>query len=141
MSRAWGVIGAILIIIVAGVVGYAIGHRNYTCPTTSSNQTMPPSNQTTPPAGGGTQSPSVNQIVVTMKNIAFNPQDVTINTGETIVWENDDNVDHHVVSNTGVFDSGVMTPGSSYSFTFSTAGTYAYHCSIHPSMTGTITVK
>jgi plastocyanin len=50
-------------------------------------------------------------------------------------------VAHHIVSNTGLFDSGTLAPGASYTFTFAAAGSYPYHCSIHPTMTGTITIN
>jgi len=49
-------------------------------------------------------------------------------------------VTHHLVSDTGVFDSGSLGPGASYTFTFAGAGSYPYHCSIHPTMVGTITI-
>lgn len=57
-----------------------------------------------------------------------------------ITWINKDSTPHHVVSDTGLFDSGNLNKGQTYNYTFYQAGNYSYHCSIHPSMTGTIFV-
>ena len=59
----------------------------------------------------------------------------------TVMWINKDSVTHHVVSDTGVFDSGDLATGQSYNYTFNQTGSFPYHCSIHPSMTGTIVVS
>jgi plastocyanin len=60
--------------------------------------------------------------------------------GTTVTWTNQDSTAHTVTANDGSFDSGPIQPGKSFSHTFSTAGTVAYHCKIHPSMTATVTV-
>jgi len=77
---------------------------------------------------------------VNIQNMAFSPSTLTVPVGTTVTWKNLDNVAHHVVSDTGAFDSGVLNNGQSFNFTFTKAGNYPYHCSIHPSMTGTIIV-
>ncbi len=78
---------------------------------------------------------------VTIANMAFSPSSLTVARGTTVTWTNNDGVSHTSTSNTGVWDTGTIQPGSSATFTFNTAGSYAYHCSIHPSMTGTIVVQ
>ena len=75
-----------------------------------------------------------------MKNFAFSPDSVEIKVGETVTWTNEDAAAHTVTGDGGV-DSGQLATGQTYSKTFDTAGTYAYHCSIHPAMTGTVVVK
>jgi plastocyanin len=60
--------------------------------------------------------------------------------GETVTWINDDSGRHTVTSKDGVFDSGMMGKGQSFSFTFDKAGEYSYHCEPHPSMVGTVVV-
>jgi plastocyanin len=74
---------------------------------------------------------------------AFVPQTVTIPVGRVITWRNDDTVDHTTTEDSGtpLWNSGNRTPGQTYSRTFGTVGTFTYHCSIHPSMTGTIVVQ
>jgi plastocyanin len=78
---------------------------------------------------------------VSIKNFAFNPPNATVAPGTTVTWVNNDQTAHTVTANDGAFDSGTLQPGQSYSFKFDKAGTYAYHCNIHPDMTATITVS
>lgn len=78
---------------------------------------------------------------VTIHNFAFGPQTVTIKAGTTMNWMNQDTEAHTVTSDTGAFNSPVLQPGASYSFTFAKAGTYSYHCTIHPFMTGKVVVS
>ena len=79
---------------------------------------------------------------VTIRNYMFQPSDLTISVGSTVTWTNEDSVPHKIVSDTGSeISSGVITTNNVYKHTFSQKGTYAYHCSIHPSMQGIITVE
>ena len=78
---------------------------------------------------------------VNISNFTFVPGTLTVNAGTTVTWTNSDSADHHVASDTGVFDGGVMSANSSYSFTFNNTGTFPYHCAIHTYMKGTIIVK
>ena len=68
---------------------------------------------------------------------------LTVPAGTRVTWTNQDTAPHTVTSDTGAFDSGIATSlsnGATFSFTFATAGSFAYHCEIHPSMKATITV-
>lgn len=66
---------------------------------------------------------------------------MSVKSGTTVTWTNDDSVAHTVTSDTGsVLNSSSIAPGQSFSFTFTTPGTYAYHCAIHPGMKATIVV-
>ena len=78
---------------------------------------------------------------VVIKNFAFDQTSVTIKAGESVTWTNQDSVTHHLVGDKGEFDSADLAAGATFTFTFKTAGTVAYHCSIHPSMTGTVVVQ
>ena len=90
---------------------------------------------------GGNPSTSGNTVEVSLKNLAFNPKEITIKAGTTVVWTNNDSVDHNVTSDTGLFNSGTLAPGDTFKFTFDQAGTYPYSCSFHvPNMVGTVTV-
>ncbi len=71
----------------------------------------------------------------------FSPKTVTINQGDTIKWTNDDKINHQLVANNGAFASAIIKPAGTYSFTFNTAGKINYHDALHPTLTGTITVK
>jgi plastocyanin len=78
---------------------------------------------------------------ITIQNFAFSPQTITVAPGTTVVWTNKDSVDHTVTSDTGAWpDSGNLATGQTFSHTFAKAGTYPYHCAIHPSMTAKVTV-
>jgi plastocyanin len=78
---------------------------------------------------------------VTIRNFAFGPSAVTVKPGTTVHWANRDSEAHTVTSDTGAFSSPVLQPNAGYSFTFTKPGTYAYHCTIHPFMTGTVVVS
>jgi len=96
------------------------------CSKSSSNEPV-----VTPPASN----------TVTIQSMAFSPSTITITAGSTVKWTNNDAIAHTVTSNTGAFDSGNMAAGATYSYTFSTAGTYNYHCTYHSGMTGTVMVN
>jgi len=70
----------------------------------------------------------------------FQPNTLTVAVGETVVWTNAGHANHTVTANDKPFDSGNLAPGQSFSWTASQPGTYAYFCSYHPWMTGTVTV-
>ena len=77
---------------------------------------------------------------VTIAGFAFSPKTVTVNVGDTVTWTNNDTVTHTATS-AGNFDTGSIGGGASKSVTFQKAGTFAYVCSIHSSMTGTVVVR
>jgi plastocyanin len=77
---------------------------------------------------------------VTIEDFDFDPPDVAIQPGDTVMWVNRGNTPHTVTSDDGLFDSEVLNPGESFMFTFPEAGTFSYHCEIHPFMTGSVTV-
>ncbi len=70
----------------------------------------------------------------------FSPEDLTINVGDTVTWTNDDDSPHTVTADDDQFNSGNMGEGAMWSYTFTEAGSYDYHCNYHGSMTGTVTV-
>lgn len=64
---------------------------------------------------------------VTMHDDYFSPQAITVNAGDTVVWTNEGTTDHTVNADNGLFNSGLIAPGGSFSETLSAGGTYAYH--------------
>jgi len=86
-------------------------------------------------------SPVMAKNAVTIQNMAFSPASLTVKVGDKVTWTNQDSVEHTATASNNSFDTGVIKPGQSGSNTFAKAGTYAYHCSIHPSMTATIIVQ
>ncbi len=104
-------------------------------------------------------SPGCSGACVTIQDFSFSPSAVTIKVGSAVTWTNNGPASHTTTSNTGVWDSGTLSPpsgaggygggsaGGTFQFTFNTPGTYPYHCKIHPpsigtyaGFTGTITV-
>jgi plastocyanin len=77
---------------------------------------------------------------VSIVDFAFQPASVEVAAGSTVTWTNSGAAPHTVTADNGAFDSGQLAPGASFSQTFDTAGTFTYHCEIHPQMTATITV-
>ena len=71
----------------------------------------------------------------------YSPDEVDVSVGDAVTWVNSDDAPHTVTANDASFDSGNMAPHQSYSFTFTKAATYEYHCIYHPWMTGEVTVK
>jgi plastocyanin len=72
---------------------------------------------------------------------AFSPADLTVDAGTTVTWRNTDGTSHTSTSDATGWNSATIPPGGQFSFTFATAGTFPYHCSIHPGMTGTVIVR
>lgn len=77
---------------------------------------------------------------VNIQGFAFSPGTLQVAAGTTVTWTNNDQVAHTVTADDGSFDSGDIPPGGTFSMTFDTPGTVAYHCKIHPNMTASITV-
>jgi plastocyanin len=77
---------------------------------------------------------------VSIQDFFFSPANVSVPAGTTVTWVNEGNVPHTVTSDDGQFDSGVLMPGDSYTVMFKGQGTITYHCAIHPSMTGSVSV-
>jgi plastocyanin len=79
--------------------------------------------------------------VVKIDNFTFSPATLTVAPGTTVTWTNDDDIPHTVVGKEKGFRSKPLDTGNEFSFTFATAGEYAYFCSLHPHMVGKIIVK
>ena len=95
------------------------------------------SDKITNSGGGGT--PAAN--AVNISGFAFSPGNLTVKAGTEVTWTNKDSAPHTVTSDDSKFaSSGNLSQNQTYKITFATAGIYAYHCTIHPSMTGTVTV-
>ena len=90
---------------------------------------------------------------LSIKNMAFSPRTITVTAGTRVTWKNADGTVHNVTSAnsikttariTGMFSSGSLSNGQSFSFKFKKKGTFFYECTIHASMTamhGKVIVK
>ncbi len=123
----------ILLILVGGGI-FAYRAITKTSANKATNNTASPSSSTSAPTQNVKDQ-------ISISNFAFQPSTLTVNTGTTVKFVNNDSVTHDVVANDNSFNSGRINPGASFSEVFTKAGTYQYHCSIHPSMHGTIIVQ
>ena len=81
------------------------------------------------------------EATIVMKNFDFSPMAITVAHGTTVVWKNNDGEPHTVVSLDGLFRSPALDQNDTFKFTFDKPGVYKYLCTIHPKMTGTVTVN
>jgi plastocyanin len=82
--------------------------------------------------------PVVHQVAI--RAMQFEPSTLEVSVGDTVVWTNEDLVPHTVTA-AGSFDSQSLTTKQTWSYTASKAGEYAYGCTFHPTMKGTLTVR
>jgi plastocyanin len=79
--------------------------------------------------------------VVRITNFTFASPSIIVKPGSTVTWVNDDDIPHTVTAVDKSFKSKVLDTGERFSVTFAKAGQFAYFCSLHPHMTGKVTVK
>jgi len=170
ISRTWyAIIGAAVLVAVlmAGCTGSPSGPVPVTTQATPAT-TSPPATPaattvvttttmaqtpaaTTPTVTTTTVAPTTPSpppgVAVTIQNFAFSPPSVTVPKGTTVTWTNQDSTPHTIVNDATstfalgkIFMSNQLGQDQKFSFTFNDAGTYAYHCGIHTSMHGTVTV-
>lgn len=95
----------------------------------------------TPAPGGQTASVSIPVDAEDLGNRAYVPADLEVAVGTTVTWTNTDSTSHTSTSNAPGWDSGIVAPGRTFTAELRTAGTFAYHCAIHPGMVGRVTVR
>jgi plastocyanin len=114
----------------------------YGCGGSSASPTTP----TPVPSGGGGGTTSTADVTITIVGMngsqSYSPAAATVKAGQTVSWRNADSVTHTATADRGGFDTGAIGPGGvSAPITMSSTGSFGYHCSIHPSMTGSLTVQ
>ena len=146
-SRRVGLTILLAVLATGGLLGVACG--------SSSNDNTPTPQKTAPPAAtstkaaGTTTAPQATAAgtaaaqgtSVTIKDFQFTPAAVTIKVGGAVTWTNDGPSTHDVTADDGSITSGSLATGKTYSHTFDTAGTFAYHCGIHPNMKAQVVVQ
>lgn len=134
----WVIIYLVIGLVVYGVIYYFFlakkGKYNYS--NVSSQQTPSVNQQTSP-----TNSAPVVKNSVQISNFSFSPATLTVKVGDIVTWINQDSMGHSATADDKSFDTGVLDQGKSGTSAFSKAGIYSYHCSVHPSMRGTIIVQ
>ncbi len=145
-GRALFVLLAFAAMIVLAACGGSTGGGSTPTPAQTGNTptTAPAGN--TPTATATSSGPTMAVSITSSGTFAFSPATITIKVGTTVTWTNNTSAPHTVTSDDGTtFDSGTSNPiaanGGTYSFTFTKAGTFTYHCQIHPFMKATVIVQ
>src|SRR5471030_2479357 len=102
--------------------------------------------QSTPVSPSPSASPSTVAVSIvsgaaTLTTTAYAPDTIAVSMGGTVTWTNNDVRTHTSTADGGTFSSGPMAQGATFSMTFPSAGSFPYHCTIHPGMVGTVTVQ
>lgn len=103
-----------------------------TDPTTVPAETTAPAESTTPDPNSPT--------TVDISNHAFNPAELNVTPGKTVRFVNNDTEPHTATADNGLFDTGVLQPGSSFDVFLDGSGRVTYHCELHPDMQGSVVV-
>ena len=85
-------------------------------------------------------TPATNVTQVTIANFAYAPSNIQVSVGATVSWTNQDSAPHTVTFKNGMKDSGWLRQGQSFSYTFTTPGTFDYYCTVHPTMVARVIV-
>ena len=121
-------ITVVVIIIIATGAWFIFGSNKQAQPINSMTQT-------------NTSQTPVTGTNITIQNFKYSPETITIKSGSSITWTNQDRVGHSATADDNSFDTGVLDQGQSKTITFSKPGTYAYHCNVHPMMKATVIVQ
>jgi plastocyanin len=122
MSFGRSTIGFSLLAVTLALAGSACGSSSPSAPTTSADVTI--------------------NMLGDRGNQSYTPNPATVRVGQTVAWQNTDSTAHDATQDGGRFATPTVNAGAtSTPITMSTAGTFTYHCTIHPGMVGTITVQ
>ena len=133
MKKAWGFI---LVVVVIGVIWY-MSTMKATAPAAPG--AIEPATETPSATAPSTEALS-GKVDLTIKDYKYSPSPIRVKKGTTITWTNQDLAKHTVTVDSGKWESELLAQGASYSRTFDTVGTFAYHCSPHPYMKGVVEV-
>lgn len=139
-QKTIGILVVVAVIAIAIVV-FATKNKDET-PTSTNTTTSDTSAVADDTIAPDTSTPATTA-AVTISNFLFNSSKLTVKVGTTVTWTNNDSVAHTVTADAASSDapaSELLNKGDTYSFTFTKAGSYAYHCEPHPSMKGTVVV-
>ena len=124
--------------VVSAIVMFAIACGDYSA---SSPNSPSPTPTPAPTQGGPSSSVTIPVGAQSLGNRAYMPSEVDVAVGATVTWMNTDSVAHTSTSDAPGWNSGIVAPNSQFSVAFQNAGTFSYHCAIHPGMVGTVVVR
>ncbi len=127
----------------SGLIALALGLAS--CGSGSDDTSSEPEATTGAPAQSG-EAPTAGgeklerSVKVDIADFAYDPDPVRVQTGGKVIWQNEDAAPHTATADDGSFDTDIIKEGKIKSETFKQAGTYAYHCEVHPTMHGIVEV-
>ncbi len=132
-----------LIIVVGVAAGVVIAKRenHKTKTSTATSNTPAPATTGNKSTSGNSPQTASSGSTVAIENFVFSPDSLVVKKGTAVTWTNKDSAAHKIVSDSGdavAFSSNTLQNSQTYSFTFNQAGTFTYHCGVHPSMKGTV---
>src|SRR3954453_18951563 len=130
---------SIRLAVVTAVAMLAIACGGYSSPSPAPSPTPTPT--PTPAPGGASAAVSIPKGAEVLGNKAFAPDALDVSVGTTVTWTNTDSTSHTSTSDASGWNSGIVAPGGKFSFAFQNAGTFSYHCAIHPGMIGSVRVR
>lgn len=136
-KRSFSII--VIIIVLGGIAGLLFMKS----PAKAPSKTSTPSSTTETQKSTESDVTPVSTNKIDIKNFAFSPAVVTVKKGTTITWTNQDDTRHSISPDTETTDfkpSQLLSKGETYSVTFTSAGTYTYHCTPHPYMKASVIV-
>lgn len=145
MNKVAITLGAIVLISLA-VVSWIVLRPNQVEAPSSGTTIQPAPSANTPETTTPQLDPASSEVAVEIKDFAYTPANLTVKKGTTVVWTNQDSINHNVVSDADAPAGGppstadLLSKGQSFSFMFDTVGTFRYHCTPHPNMKGVIEV-
>ena len=141
MKKGIVIIFILAVLLIGGIISYvSFGNRvSYS----GESNTNPNSESNVLPSGSENNvAAGTSSYDIDIKGFAFSPSIITIKQGDSVTWTNMDSVLHTVTSDSGTeLDSELLSKGNSYTHTFNEKGTFDYHCTPHPSMTGNVVVE
>ncbi len=139
MNRIMVIIAGVALAVVVAILLLVNKPKAIAPASTDAGSTSTSTSQSTSDASTVTAETSV-----VIQNYAYSPAKITVKKGTKVTWTNQDTVRHDVMSDDNSsqkgLESALLAKGQSYSFTFTTVGTYTYHCSPHPYMKATVEV-
>jgi plastocyanin len=138
MKKGLVIIGVIAVIAVGTGLALSARSKEETSQAPETTSTQPTTSQSEQKTNS-TDPQSATKIAI--KNFSYQPATLTVKKGTAVTWTNEDNVAHTVTSDSGnELESKSLGKGDSFTHTFNTTGTFAYHCSPHPTMKASVVV-
>ena len=123
--------------VIPALLMFAIGCSGYSSPAPSPSPMPSPA----PALGGASSSVTIPPRAEFLGDRAYAPDNLDVTVGTSVTWTNTDSTSHTSTSDGAGWNSGTLAPGGRFSVVLQTAGTFHYHCSIHPGMVGTVVVR